>query len=528
MSQKATVSDNIEQDTSQMAPTPTIGTSIPVDTSKEIPVHTQQLNFIDPILREQFVVTQQGSWSSNMTAGYTLFRIPVHPSAMNQYVKYLSALYGVWGGSVEAQVVIAGTGFNGGKLLFVKTPPYVDSRKFTLQDLMIFPNRIIDVKAQDAFGIIGQDQRPIEYHQVNAPPANFTLTVDNNFMEMTSTGGWISLVVLNPLIAANMSSGSVTWTLMTRLGQDFQFNQMVPPQINTNVPKSYPTIYNDMVKKYNGYVDIEFDTLMLSTKSTDTHTTRAGLVNTDGEFIVDSNWFNIHLLEGKTIEKFDNTGTYKVKTKDMNAFKYINLAMDGVYSMSNTVPVKSGTDMTFTPDDVRFKSDTLTNDPGKVQNAFMARPQDIKVRTIRSTGWAGFPAFSANRNECFCYFNSAAGPDGYGMFQDSQLAAFCTFFKPGTSMDVVFVVRQKTNDAPLAYLRLNHGGYLTCPTSTTMKKYALDNIYLQFFSEIEPNASLPEISNDMMVNDQLYHINAAVRELSASATTPSIEILDDN
>jgi len=487
--------------------------------AQEIPIHTTAINVIDPHLKEQFILTEQGSWKTSHAAGHVLFTKAVHPRSANRFVNYLSGLYGTWGGSIDWQVLIAGTGFNGGKLLLVKTPPYVDASKMTLTEITVFPNIVIDVKAQDSFGLTGVDQRPIAYHQVNIPPQQVSLTTTTKFMDMVSTGGWISLIVLNPLIAANMSTGVVTYSLFSRLGEDFQFSQMVPPKINETVATNLnDTLQQVEVNYFPAYLPM--DTMNVSTVTLDNSSCRTDHIDSTATILNPQQaYYDLYSLIGKNLERMPGAG---------NEYKIVDSGKVGLYftirgttarPVVGTLNVDGReievTEYTFGHGFIKFTVKAGFTDKARLAALTLYTYPGNTYPKIRGTGEGeARPVLNSPNGESFVYFNSARGADGEGILQPNVLRDYIFMNQRVlTQEDIVFQITQIQGDRPLRFVRLGRNGMLTSPIPPSMLSFAVNTVYLKYFGTVSPGSVLPDQSPSMERNEEAYILTQRVQRL---------------
>ena len=214
-----------------------------VQAAAEAPTHTGQTNVVDPYLYTNYIQMATFSWSTAQLAGTKLWYTPIHPSrGGNSIVAHVAKMYNAWGGSLDYRLKIAGTGFHAGALGVARLPPNLHPSKITTtKQLTAFEWQYIDPKKIETQSYLAIDQRQVMYHYTNFDEEN------------TATfGGWLVFFVLQKLNTSSTGTNQVDVSVFMRLGQDFEFTQIVPPDLmlasdESNVdafqlmfPKTYP------------------------------------------------------------------------------------------------------------------------------------------------------------------------------------------------------------------------------------------------------------------------------------------------
>nr|DAZ87943.1 TPA_asm: hypothetical protein [Vittapili virus] len=179
-------------------------------------------NIIDTYLYDNFFYLTSFSWSTADTQAKVLYSVPIAPEYSFDQVRYLSRMYNTWVGGFDFEMEIAGTGFNGGRLIAAVLPPNMsDPSKYTIQLLNTFNNITMDVKMGDGKVMEVGDQRSTTFHWNQ----KFTST----FGQINNVGGFFVVMVQLKLISGNANTSSVDVLLRQRLAPDFSFDQMIPP-----------------------------------------------------------------------------------------------------------------------------------------------------------------------------------------------------------------------------------------------------------------------------------------------------------
>lgn len=148
----------------------------------------------------------------------------MHPSRVNPLVAYISEIYNTWGGGIEFNFKVAGTGFHAGALAFVRIPPNVSPQQFSSPtEWGAFEYVVMDPKTLEVLSIDVMDQRQLNFH----------------FMKMdekdpTSFGGYIACYVLIPLNTSSTGTQQIAIQAFARPGATFTMNQIIMPGIRSS------------------------------------------------------------------------------------------------------------------------------------------------------------------------------------------------------------------------------------------------------------------------------------------------------
>lgn len=187
----------------------------------EVGSHAGQKNSFDISIHRQFIPQDTFIWSTSQTRGTLLWHAPIHPTRCNDLISYLSGMYNTWGGSIEYNFKVAGTGFHAGALSFVRIPPNFDPHDFTSPSAWgAFEYVTIDPKTLEVLSVDVMDQRPLMFHYMNMDLKN----------PMTF-GGWIACYVLIPLNTSSTGSQNIAVQTFSRPGATFTLNQLIVPRV---------------------------------------------------------------------------------------------------------------------------------------------------------------------------------------------------------------------------------------------------------------------------------------------------------
>lgn len=195
---------------------------IPGPTPGEVVKHSGQKNTFDFSIHRQFIPTDTFIWSTSQTKGTLLWHQPIHPSRCNPLISYLAGMYNTWGGGIEFNFKVAGTGFHAGALAFVRIPPNFHPTKFSTPSKWgAFEWCIMDPKTLEVMSLDVMDQRPVMFHYMN-----YHLDQPNTF------GGHIACYVLVPLNTSSSGSQQIAVQVFSRPGVTFTLNQLIVPQLD--------------------------------------------------------------------------------------------------------------------------------------------------------------------------------------------------------------------------------------------------------------------------------------------------------
>lgn len=188
--------------------------------------HTHSPGMLPFELYEKWVTIGQFTWESNQTSGSVVANFDIGPSGSNVYVKYFTAPYNSWVGGQDYRLILAGTGFNGGKMLIVYIPPNIDYTTFTsLQDFEVFPKLYVDVKTAEPVPVEGHDYRNILFHYTSTAPTS-----------VDGTGGTIVFLVYLPLISSGNTTAAVNCAVQNKPAKDFRVSTMLPLSAAAEAP----------------------------------------------------------------------------------------------------------------------------------------------------------------------------------------------------------------------------------------------------------------------------------------------------
>ena len=206
------------------------------------------------------------AWSSDMKPGTILWKVPLSPLFMNWVIRYFTKIHNLWQGSFDFELWMAGTGFNGGKLVMFWAPPNYDISTFNLQDATTFAHVEIDPKLNEAIPICGKDFCLQKAHVVRISNELPDEMADDLITQYAKIGGWIGLMVMNPLINASETKTSVNISIMNKAGADFRLFQVVPIPKKLSPKSNYDTLYFSEDERALDFPSLSITHLNVSTK----------------------------------------------------------------------------------------------------------------------------------------------------------------------------------------------------------------------------------------------------------------------
>lgn len=190
----------------------------------EVPSHVGQTNVLDPYFYTQFLSVANLTWSTSQLPGTMLWYTPIHPSASNNILAYVSKIYNTWGGGFDYMLKVAGTGFHAGALALVRLPPNISPQTLTtVEQITAFEWELFDPKQLEMVTRTLIDQKNIMYHYGKL-----------NLDDPTTFGGYLALFVLMPLNTSSTGLNQINVRLFCRASPDFTVAQIIPPTVSVN------------------------------------------------------------------------------------------------------------------------------------------------------------------------------------------------------------------------------------------------------------------------------------------------------
>lgn len=212
--------------------------------------HARQMNMIDPYFYTQKKVISTFKWDQSVGANTMLWFIELKPSNMHELLDYISQMYATWSGDFDFDTIVAGTGFNGGRIAIAWIPPTVHPNDVT--NWSTYPYILMDPKNQTAEPSCGADFRQVAFHwNENTYTTGFQTVAANN------RGGYLAIFVAMPLIVTGSGTPYVEVMVLGKCAENFRFHQIIDvpqrlidrgPTFDLNI-KSHPTFPRFQLKE---------------------------------------------------------------------------------------------------------------------------------------------------------------------------------------------------------------------------------------------------------------------------------------
>lgn len=204
---------------------------LPGGNTSEAPMHSGEVNGIDPFFYQQFMALTSFNWDTSMSPGQLLWSIPIHPQFVHQFMAHISKMYNAFAGGFDFAVTVAGTGFHAGKLMVARIPPNIKPETLlTAADITAFPYMVIDPKTLETVVKSAMDQRNVMYHYMPFDKDNFQ-----------SFGGYLAIYCLLPLNTSSTGATQISVQVFSKPAREFMFTQLKPivnREINVYKPES--------------------------------------------------------------------------------------------------------------------------------------------------------------------------------------------------------------------------------------------------------------------------------------------------
>lgn len=435
--------------------------SSPSNNAQEIAQHTGTLNRLDDYFYTHFIRFATFSWSTSQLTGHVLYELTLTPYSLSEPLTYIMALYNQWAGGFQIRVEIAGTGFNGGKLMFVRFPPNVDPSSYDINAATVFPYIMLDPKSQ-ASGIMEiEDYRQGLFH--------WNRKFTDEYGRIQNTIGTLRVYVMLPLMSASSTTSSVAIQLSARLSPSFVVSQLVPPSVSPT-----PTTVNnylapfECINSYATYGNMMRLTQILFTNSpTQTFATEAC-------YDIDASSTQIA------------TVTYEGEGMGLK----VNMAgtVTGCfYDQVNPQRIGNKANVNFWSQTIRATNDAGTFTPVKyavavthLENPTEPRPEGERVKITAPNG------------ESLMTFTALNALVGIPTFDGLLRAIARKYFETvPEGQNVIYRMVDRTYRTPLAYVRLNKGGFFSTNSTGTQAHFDVFDVDFEYHGLLPPTTRLP-------------------------------------
>ena len=491
-----------------------------VTSPQEVAAHVGSMNVIDPYLRENFFYLKTFSWNTTHKPGHLLYTQEMKPSTSFEQIRYISQLYNAWTGGFDTELSIAGTGFNGGRLIISVLPPNFIGREkdITLQLINTFANAMVDVKTQEGKVYENGDQRSTTFHWNQA--------FKNDFGLINNAGGLLVVAVQLPLLSGNQGLAAVNVLIRQKLSHDFNLHQMISPKSTfqgstfdtTNSFLHFGNVVAGNIGNYvshikirtssesrinpqllrSVYTPVDYDNTLTGFQGTQYFRLKVDKVTGAGEGVT----INCSLTDVKDGRSF--AIGYKIPKLDAE-YKKISVKPVCYTDWDERVYTTLSPSVSASSHTVRISSD------GK---AYLVGNYGSKI-TTDSTGVVGIPTLCmrlkaiegvtysklvAPNGENIMYFDwdadYPATTAGSYMTQTMQLAALAGLPKPPAGEDWLFQLYETTSNRPLGLVRLNEEGFFSTniPSKTV---FTIKDVSLRPHGSLGHNTPMPVSELDL-------------------------------
>ncbi|APG77432.1 hypothetical protein 2 [Hubei picorna-like virus 71] len=484
----------------------------------EITQHTLAHNNIDNYFYTQFIFLDKFTWTTQNVAGTMLWSMPLHPRAFCKELAYLSAIYNTWGGGIEINFKIAGTGFHAGALAFARIPPNIDpSTLGSDYGYTKFEYKVMDAKTLEVDTVHIGDQRQVNYHYMVGDPKD---------PKSWDIGGTVACYVWAGLNTAATSTQAIQVVISMRLAPEFRFNQIrnltIESQENDQkIPTSTEYMFNNIsrgtasadrftsvthlkvlpstIKK----LDIQFSpsaqgdgpyrksiTGYAQTSTYYREWTRCLVSNADnGEFrfkLTNDNEAYFAQQKDFSIMQYNRLVICNTKANNVKPSIIANLSSSVYNSQIKDFVMKLDTKM---PDGWATDDELLVCPQFPFKDISKGMPDQVMEETPVPALSESFIVFGRSDNY------TSGSVQTYSMLREFQRNTLNSWLATGEA--ALFAVVDKNEQTPLFYVKLYREGYLTARPSTSMLKFDLGSLKLVFQNTIRTTTEIPASGPNM-------------------------------
>jgi hypothetical protein len=534
--------------------------------------HARQLNMIDPYFYTQYKTVATFKWNTGAGAGTPLWFIELTPDNIHEILAYISKMYATWSGDFDFQTIVAGTGFNGGRLAVVWIPPNVKVTE--VKQWSTYPYILIDPKAQNAQPSNGSDFRQVAFHWTNtAFTTDFT-----TYEAVNGRGGSLAIFVAMPLIVTGSGTNFVEVMVLGKCADNFRFNQIIdiPSTVGIVAPQFSFTDIN-----HPTFPQFELDEMRVSTNFSENWQGIDSLYKLDGSplstgvsnrtFFWDTSHVTGYAFDGKGYPS-ENPTQYGTCAREPGASHpqcRVKLGLNGqVFGVVSLGTISGGNfqeavrtelqaiDCSKPLSSATSEYYTLCQQGGTYVTSYYRawnratgnklKAEHLEPNTTEVLDGNTAPAeITADNGEVIVYFSFANDQEGFGTLTTHGLNTLYKtgFFHlepiDGVEQTYVFNVIDKQTKQVVNVVRLRQNGFFTTTNQGATVIYKLKE-YELVFREILPNLTpLPEVpvaaANVLVMaerrqNDRMLAALTAIagRERALEALNIQIEEVDPN
>lgn len=470
----------------------------------EVIQHTLAHNAIDPIIYQQFIFNSVFTWSTSDARGKLLWSMPINPTAWNPVMARLATLYNCWGGGVEIDCKIAGTGFHAGCLVFVRIPPNRTAEEFSGNySWSAFEWYKLDPKTLEVATFRFGDQRQVNYH--------YTVK-EGNDPKSWDIGGTIACFVDLGLNTASTGTNQIEVEIFTRPAQDFVFNQLVIPSVDQDVAvEVFPSSVATLLSKFNEWEDLPYATddgsVLQVEPSTVAEFCAPDMLNFNGTYadpIVLKTFPKIRVTYGDVDQGIEVQAEGKKLIYKMNddfakfSCCYSDLVITTVTTGDTWCKKIDNTKLEVIQlgDGPAFAATVDTVPPGGKNAVFTFQRSRLAIGSFSKD----FKRFSPPVKESLISFSVSGNRQLTKMFIALQQGLMSHW---PADMCALLVLYDTMEDVPLAFVKWYPEGYMTTSASTNSVSYKLQNMSMKYQSMIARDGNIPQ-NSDMARNRLMY------------------------
>lgn len=436
----------------------------PANNVKEIVEHTGVVNRLDDYFYTHFIRFTSFSWTTSQLTGHVLYSLPLTPYSLSSPLSYVMALYNQWAGGFQIRIEVAGTGFNGGKLMFVRFPPNINPDNYDINSATVFPYIMLDPKSQVSGVLDIEDYRQGLFH--------WNQRFSDPYAKIQNTIGTFRVFVMLPLISSSLTTASIAIQLSARLSPSFVVSQLVPPQLSETPGQveeytepfagmsDYLSVMRTIAARYLLVVPYTSTTLgtELCVDFAGERYIKAPNVSTSQRSF-SGNRVNIKLMQTGLAQFGNDLASWKSPTVD-----YWNQQV--FYSATTT--------------QARLWSVSFGDFTEPLQEP---APENERLRMTAPNGESLVLFCSKDNTWGVPTFDQLRHVTARGLFKDLE-----------PEETVVYQVVDKTTRSPILFIRLCSSGFFSTSTVSSLVRFSLRDIDVEFYSKLPLTTALPTTS----------------------------------
>lgn len=201
----------------------------PEPSKREAEIHAGAINRMDPVIYQQNIHKTTITWSTQDQPGTLLFYEELTPHKINSLVSHQADSYHYWSGDSLEEVKIAGTSFHAGMVVAVELPPHVHPTSLAgTRDYTAYNWRGIDAKNPNLEGFRIRDVRQVAFHYIDS----------KKNPSIHDIGGYFALYVDMPLNTSSTGTQQISIQIWSKPAPNFQLLKLKIPRLQPGEPSS--------------------------------------------------------------------------------------------------------------------------------------------------------------------------------------------------------------------------------------------------------------------------------------------------